>query len=97
MLMPAIVGFLIGMAVAQRFKVLMLIPVVLLTLLILIAGSVTRTEALWTTALAALIVIGSLQIGYLAGSALRHARAGDAAPRLATSAIGFLLSRRRTP
>jgi hypothetical protein len=97
MLMPAIIGFLIGAAVAQRFKVLMLIPVVLLTLLIIIAGSITRTEGLWTIALGALIVTGSLQIGYLAGSALRHARAGDAAPRLASSAIGFLISRRRTP
>jgi hypothetical protein len=97
MMMPAIIGFLIGAAVAQRFKVLMLIPVVLLTLLIIVAGSVTRTEALWNIALAALIVTGSLQIGYLAGSALRHARAGDVAPKIASSAIGFLISRRRTP
>jgi len=96
MLMPAIIGFLIGAAVAQRFKVLMLIPVVLLTLLIIIAGSITRTE-LWTISLGALIVTGSLQIGYLAGSALRHAWAGDPAPRVASSAIGFLISRRRTP
>jgi uncharacterized membrane protein len=73
MLTPAIISFLVGLALAQRFKVLILIPVILLTLVFAIVAGLSGAAAGWASALTAVVTITGVQIGYLLGIALRHA------------------------
>jgi hypothetical protein len=72
MLTPALVSLLIGLVLAQRFKVLSLIPVILLTVLFALAAGLSGAKAAWTSALTAAIAIASLQVGYVLGMALRQ-------------------------
>jgi hypothetical protein len=73
MLTPALVSLLIGLVLAQRFKVLSLIPVIVLTLVFAFAADLSGAKAAWTSALTAAITIASLQVGYVLGMALRQA------------------------
>jgi hypothetical protein len=72
MLTPALVSLLIGLVLAQRFKVLSLIPVILLTLVFAFAADLSGAKAAWTSALTAAITIASLQVGYVLGIAFRQ-------------------------
>ena len=72
MLTPALVSLLIGLMLAQRFKVLSLIPVILLTLLFALTAALSGANATWTSALTAAVAIAGLQVGYLLGIGLRH-------------------------
>ena len=72
MLTPAIISFLVGLALAQRFKVLVLIPAILLTLVFAVVAGLSGAAAGWASALTAVIVITGLQIGYLIGIAIRQ-------------------------
>jgi hypothetical protein len=72
MLTPALVSLLIGLMLAQRFKILSLIPVILLTLLFALTAGFSGANAAWTSALTAAVAIAGLQVGYLFGLGLRH-------------------------
>jgi hypothetical protein len=72
MLTPALVSLLIGLMLAQRFKVLSLIPVILLTVLFALTAAFAGANATWTSTLTAAVAIAGLQVGYLLGIGLRH-------------------------
>ncbi len=72
MLTPTIISLLVGMVLAQRFKVLVLFPVILLTLFLAIGAGIVRPEAGWTAGLTATATIVGLQVGYLFGVGIRH-------------------------
>jgi len=84
MLIPAAVSLIGGMALAQRFKVLILAPTILLTLLMAIGVWAGRGDAASAVGLTAIVIIADLQIGYVLGIILRHlalvARAGRLRP-----------------
>lgn len=73
MVMPAIVSVLLGLVLAQRFKVFVLLPVMLLVLTFALARAVAHVEAAVIPAVTAVIAIVGLQIGYLLGAAVRYA------------------------
>jgi hypothetical protein len=68
----AFVSLLIGLALAQRFKVLSLIPVIFLTLLFALTAELSGANRAWTSALTATVAIAGLQVGYLLGIGLRQ-------------------------
>lgn len=72
MLTAGIVSLLIGLVLAQRCKVLSLLPVILMTLLFAVAADHSGANAAWTSALMTAVAIAALQIGYLLGLAVRH-------------------------
>ena len=69
---PALVSLLIGLVLAQRFKVLSLIPVILLTLLFALIAELSGANAAWSSALTAAAAIAGLQLGYFLGIGLRQ-------------------------
>ena len=95
MLTAAIVSTLLGMALGLRFKVLVLAPVIVLTLLLAVGATIAHPSSAWTAGETAALVIAALQISYLFGIGMRHltvlARAGR---RRAASNAGALLPRR---
>ena len=72
MLTPTIISLLVGMVLAQRFRVLALFPVILLTLFLASGAAILRPEAGWTVGLTATMIIVGLQVGYLFGIGIRH-------------------------
>ena len=73
MLAPAILSLLVGVALAQRFKVLVLVPAIMITLLFALVSGLARGDVNWTAAaLIAVTIIVGLQIGYLLGIGVRH-------------------------
>ena len=69
---PALVSLLIGLVLAQRFKVLSLIPVILITLLFALTAELSGANAAWNAVLTAAAAIAGLQLGYLLGIGLRQ-------------------------
>jgi hypothetical protein len=80
MLLSALISLLIGTVLARRFRVLILAPAFVVTLLLAIGAGLARSDEAWSIGLTALVVIGGLQVGYLLGIGMRHvmvlARAG---------------------
>jgi hypothetical protein len=72
MSMIGIVTVLFGMALGQRFKVLILAPALLLTCLLVAAIEIERADPPWTIGLTEAATILCLQIGYLAGICIRQ-------------------------
>jgi len=67
----AIFMFLVGAALAQRFTVLVLVPVILVTLGVAIGLGIARAQAPGTIVLGTVAAIACLQIGYLLGLGIR--------------------------
>jgi hypothetical protein len=72
MLFSALVSLSIGIVLARRFKVLILAPAFMLTLVLALGTGLARTDAAWSIGSTALVVIVGLQVGYLLGSVMRH-------------------------
>ena len=87
---PAILSVLLGMVLAQRFKVFILLPIILLVLTFAFAQAIAHVGAATTSAIIAVIVIVSLQLGYVLGIAVRHARIFVLTHRLRTASLGRL-------
>jgi hypothetical protein len=87
MLMPAITGLLVGIALAQRFRVPVLAPVILLTLLFAITAVIARADAAWPATMTAALAIVGLQLGYLAGIGLRYLMVVARASRRGSAAL----------
>lgn len=68
----ATISLLAGMVLGQRFRVLILLPLFLLTLLIAVAASWAHPQGHWTAVECGVAVIVCLQIGYLGGVGIRH-------------------------
>jgi membrane protein DedA with SNARE-associated domain len=74
MMMLAVVSFLVGAVLGQRFKVLVLIPATAIMLVLAAATGVTQAQTAWSIVLMAAAAATSMQIGYLIGIAI-HALA----------------------
>lgn len=72
MIMPILISLLTGMLVAQQFKVLILLPIMLLSAVFTIGVGFARAERPWVIPTAAVLAIVSVQIGYLLGLAAHH-------------------------
>ena len=88
MLLPVLISLLVGMVLGQRFKVLILMPAILLTVVIALGAGIARADASWTSALitAAVTIVG-LQVGYLLGIATRRLRVLARVGRLRSASL----------
>jgi hypothetical protein len=77
-----IVSLLTGLALGQRFKVLVLVPAAVLAITLTIAAGLVQGEAFWPTTLIALAATVSMQIGYLLGLGIRSLMLGVGANSL---------------
>jgi membrane protein DedA with SNARE-associated domain len=68
----AIFMFLVGVALGQRFTVLVLVPATLVALGVAVGLGIARGQAPGTIALVTMAAIASLQIGYLLGLGVRQ-------------------------
>jgi hypothetical protein len=66
-------GALFGAILGLRFKVLVLVPAMLFVLVAALADGILRGQTLVHVVAAALIGVATLQVGYLAGVAIRFA------------------------
>ncbi len=81
----SIISLLIGMVQAQRFKVFALVPAMAVVILLAIGAEVARGAGFWPMALFAVLAMVSVQIGYLAGMAVRSVPAAGRASKLGTT------------
>jgi membrane protein DedA with SNARE-associated domain len=89
-----ILGILIaGMVLGQRFKVLVLLPASGLAVVITIGAGIAAGETGWSIALLSAGNVFSLQIGYIAGIALRHSLIASRAARLRNSGLASPMRR----
>jgi hypothetical protein len=87
MLTLSIISLLAGAALEQRFKVLILAPAILLTILIGIGAATACLDAAWTVGAATAVAIAGLQMGYILGIAFR-CLIGVRTRRLRTISVG---------
>ena len=85
MTMLAMTAVLIGAVLGQRFKVLILVPAIIIGLAVILAIGMAHHDNLWSTLLAMALITTALQIGYLGGIVIRFviaaARVGRNSPR----------------
>jgi hypothetical protein len=67
-----ILSLLVGLALGQGFRVLVLVPAMLLALLVALGSGLAHADAIWRTALVAGTACAALQVGYLIGLLIRH-------------------------
>jgi hypothetical protein len=66
-----IVWLLIGLVLGQRFKILVLVPTIVLVVALTLTIGIARADAFWPIVLKTVIAITSLQLGYFLGNCLR--------------------------
>lgn len=67
-----LISLFIGILLGQRFKVLILAPTLAFGLIVTFGAEVARGDAIWATVIMEVATITSLQMGYLAGTGMRH-------------------------
>ncbi len=72
MIILMLICLLLGAVLGQRFKVLVLIPAMAILLPLVAGAGVVWTGQYAQIAIAVTLAAASLQVGYLAGIALRH-------------------------
>src|SRR5258707_15796488 len=65
------IHFLAGAALGLRFKVMILVPALTLTMLFAVIVGVTRGDQFWSIAVATILLGTAIQVGYLAGILIR--------------------------
>jgi len=84
----AMVSLLIGALLAQRFKVLILIPATPIVLGVAFGTGVTHAHTAWSTILTVGMAATSMQIGYLViGGGVRHVWAGTISRQVVVSPL----------
>jgi hypothetical protein len=83
----ALISLLAGMVLGQRFKVLAVVPAMAVSSLVAIGFGMARSEGLGGTVLLAALAVASLQIGYLAGVAIRYSLAAARTSGLRTASV----------
>ena len=73
MITISMISFLAGVALGQRFKVMVLMPAVAIVLVLAVGGGVTHAQTFWSIFLTAVLAAVCLQIGYLSGIFVHHA------------------------
>jgi len=82
-----LISLLAGMVLGQRFKVLALVPAMVVSLLAAIGVEIVRHGGLGPTVLMAALAVASLQIGYLAGVGIRYSLAAARMSGLRTGSL----------
>jgi hypothetical protein len=95
MMTLGIFSLLFGMAMGQRFKVLVLLPGIAVALVVAVGAGIAQAETAGPIALLAAASIASLQIGYLAGIILRYAPTAFRASRLRAGIMAGSMPTRR--
>jgi hypothetical protein len=90
-----LICLLLGAVLGQRFKVLVLIPATAVVLPFVAAAGVVQTDPYGQIAIAAIVASVSLQLGYLAGIALRYLMVLLRATQLNASSRSRVASARR--
>jgi hypothetical protein len=67
-----VVSFLLGMMLAQRCTVVILLPAIALVLALTVSSEIASADAAWVIVSDTMAAIASLQLGYLAGLVTRH-------------------------
>ena len=80
-----IIHVLAGVALGLRFKVLILLPAVNLTMLFAAIVGVARGDMFWSIAIAMILLVTAIQVGYLAGILIRAKIASVRAQRTASN------------
>jgi hypothetical protein len=83
----ALMSLLAGMVLGQRFKVLAVVPAMAVSSLVAIGFGMAHSEGLGGTVLLAALAVASLQIGYLAGVAIRYSLAAARTSGLRTASV----------
>jgi hypothetical protein len=83
----AMISLLAGMVLGQRFKVLAVVPAIAVSSLVAIGYGIAHSEGLGRTVLLAALAVASIQIGYLAGVAVRYSLAAARTSGLRTASI----------
>jgi hypothetical protein len=84
-----IIHVLAGAALGLRFKVMILVPALTLTMLCAAIVGVTRRDQFWSIAVAMILLGTAIQVGYLAGILIR---AKIASVRSASYSIVFIVA-----
>ncbi len=69
--MLPLISISVGLLLGSRFNFLILIPASAFGLALTVGSAMARAESVETTVLATIIVLASLQLGYIAGAAAR--------------------------
>src|SRR5216684_9146850 len=80
-----IILVLAGAALGLRFKVMILVPALILTMLFAAIVGVTRGDQFWSIAVAMILLGTAIQVGYLAGILVRAKIASVRAQRAAVT------------
>jgi hypothetical protein len=94
MLFSALISVTIGIVLARQFKVLILAPIFMLTLVLAIGAGLMHTSAAWSIASTTLVIIIGLQVGYLLGSGMRHVMVAVRAGRSRSDSFAHTLPQR---
>jgi hypothetical protein len=81
----AILCFLLGAVLGQRFKVLILGPSIAFGAVVAIAVGVGRAEDVWGIVLTVILVSTSLEIGYLSGTIINSLMIAERATQIERS------------
>lgn len=73
MMTLAAFSLLAGMALGQRFKVIVLWPTAMVASALVVGVGIAHADSAWSIVLLTLTSISCLQIGYLAGIGIRYA------------------------
>lgn len=72
MITISMISFLAGVALGQRFKVMVLMPAISIALILAVGSGVTHAQTAWSIVLTAALAALCLQIGYLIGIFVHH-------------------------
>ena len=85
MIWLSIISLVAGALLAQRFKVVLLVPATLFAVVAAAAAGLVRTNSVWSTVLAIAAAGAGMQAGYFVGMLLHHRLCGLLAGRLPCS------------
>jgi len=77
-----IISLLVGAALGQRFKVMILMPVIAIVLVLVVATGVFLAQTAWVIVLMAATAATCLQIGYFVGIVIHHVMLSQSSPHL---------------
>ena len=72
MILLSIVSLLAGLALAQHFKVMVLVPASVIVLVLAVGTGATQAHTVWSVILMTAAAATSIQIGYFIGIGIRH-------------------------
>lgn len=72
MMILSMISLLVGAALGQRFKVMVLMPATAIVLVLAAVAGITQGQTAWSIVLMAAAAATSMQMGYLIGIGTRH-------------------------